>query len=355
MIIRLFQKIRFLNINLNVKDSHGEISVADRQPNDLSVQDVQDNQPKGKMWLLLFTSVGVTALITGMRHSQWLEPFELAAYDYMVRSRAATTPDNRLLVVKVTEDDIQREGYPLPDATVNKLLVKLESYQPRVIGLNIYRPQQTNFGDGVKNKNDIIGVCKFSSLKEPEIPPPSNFIINNIGFNDLALDSDRTMRRALLFANSEDKKCNAKYSFASLLAIVYLEKQNIKSDFLPNEDWVLGKTVIPPLWKTSGSYEEMDNGGYQIMLDYRHPDYLAKEVTITDILNNKVNPSLIKDKLVIIGNTANSTDRGVATPYSTLSNQPFGTAAVFIQAQTVSQILSTVLDGKRQIWFLEDW
>jgi CHASE2 domain-containing sensor protein len=235
MIIRLFKKIRFLNINLNVKDSHGEISVADKQPNDLSVQDVQDNKPKGKMWLLLVTSVGVTALITGIRHSQWLEPFELTAYDYLIRSRAATTPDNRLLVVKVTEDDIRREGYPLPDTTVNRLLVKLESYQPRVIGVNIYRPEQKNFGDGVKNKNDIIGVCKFSSLKQPETPPPSNFIINNIGFNDLALDSDRTMRRALLFAKSEDKKCNTGYSFASLLAIVYLEKQNIKSDFLPNE------------------------------------------------------------------------------------------------------------------------
>ncbi len=356
MVIRLFQKIRFLNINLNVKDSHGEISVADRQPNDLSVQDVQDNQPKGKMWLLLVTSVGVTALITGIRHLQWLQPLELAAYDYLVRSRAATTPDNRLLVVKVTEDDIQRQGYPLPDATVNKLLVKLESYQPRVIGLNIYRPQQTNFGDGVKNKEDIIGVCKFSSLKEPEISPPSNISINNIGFNDLMPDdSDRTIRRALLSANSEDKKCKSGYSFASLLAVIYLEKQNIKSDFLPNEDWVLGKTVIPPLRTTSGSYEKMDNAGYQIMLDYRHPDYLAKEVTISDILNNKVNPSLIKDKLVIIGNTANSTDRGVATPYSTLSNQPFGTPAVFIQAQTVSQILSTVLDGKRQIWYLQDW
>jgi CHASE2 domain-containing sensor protein len=355
MIIRLFKKIRFLNINLNVKDSHGEISVADKQPNDLSVQDVQDNKPKGKMWLLLVTSVGVTALITGIRHSQWLEPFELTAYDYLIRSRAATTPDNRLLVVKVTEDDIRREGYPLPDTTVNRLLVKLESYQPRVIGVNIYRPEQKNFGDGVKNKNDIIGVCKFSSLKQPETPPPSNFIINNIGFNDLALDSDRTMRRALLFAKSEDKKCNTGYSFASLLAIVYLEKQNIKSDFLPNEDWVLGKTVIPPLRKTDGSYENMDNAGHQIMQDYRHPDYLAKEVTITDILNNKVNPSLIKDKLVIIGHTASSVDRGVATPYSTLSNQPFGTPAVFIQAQTVSQILSTVLDGKRQIWYLEDW
>ncbi|NJL65519.1 MAG: CHASE2 domain-containing protein [Methylacidiphilales bacterium] len=189
-----------MNINPNVNDDHGEISVADRQPNDLSVQDVQDNhQPKGKLLLLLFTSVGVTALITGMRHLQWLQPLELAAYDYMVRSRAATTPDNRLLLVKVTEDDIQREGYPLPDATVNKLLVKLESYKPRVIGLNIYRPQQTNFGDGVKNKSDIIGVCKFSSVKSSEIPPPPKFIIDNIGFNDLTPDdSDRVVRRALL-------------------------------------------------------------------------------------------------------------------------------------------------------------
>ncbi|NJR16026.1 MAG: CHASE2 domain-containing protein [Calothrix sp. CSU_2_0] len=356
MIVRLFQRIRFLNINPNVNDDHGEISVADRQPNDLSVQDVQDNhQPKGKLLLLLFTSVGVTALITGMRHLQWLQPLELAAYDYMVRSRAATTPDNRLLLVKVTEDDIQREGYPLPDATVNKLLVKLESYKPRVIGLNIYRPQQTNFGDGVKNKSDIIGVCKFSSVKSSEIPPPPKFIIDNIGFNDLTPDdSDRVVRRALLFADSSDKKCNPYYSFASLLALTYLQKENIESDF-PNKDWVLGKTVIPRLQKTDGSYEKMDDAGYQIMLNYRHPDSLGKEVTIADVLNNKVNPNLIKDKLVIIGATASSIEPGVSTPYSTLTNQPFGTPTVFIQAQTVSQILSTALDGQPQIWYLLDW
>jgi uncharacterized protein len=345
--------------------------------------------------IVIFSCIPVTSLLLGIRHLGLLESWELGAYDQMVRSRsdfygesrrdklkdkqsfsiepakaqsssALPKPpvsaikdirplDNRLLVVKVTEDDIQREGYPLPDATVNKLLVKLESYQPSVIGLNIYRPQQTNFGDGVKNKSDIIGVCKFSSLKDSEIPPPPNLIVENVGFNDLVPDSDRTMRRALLFAKSEDKKCNTGYSFASLLAIVYLEKQNIKSDFLPNEDWVLGKTVIPPLRKTDGSYEKMDDGGYQIILNYRHPDSLAKEVTITDVLNNKINPNLIKDKLVIIGHTASSTDRGVATPYSSLSNQPFGTPSVFIQAQTVSQILSTVLDGKRQIWYLEDW
>jgi CHASE2 domain-containing sensor protein len=356
MIIRLFKKIRFLNINLNVKDSHGEISVADKQPNDLSVQDVQDNQPKGKIWLLLVTSLGVTALITGIRHLQWLEPLELAAYDYLIRSRTATTPDNRLLVVKVTEDDIQREGYPLPDATVNKLLVKLESYQPRVIGVNIYRSEQKNFGDGVKNKDNIIGVCKFSSLKDPEIPPPANISIENIGFNDLTPDdSDRVIRRALLYGASSDKKCKPDYSFALLLSWFYLQKDNIQMNFLPNGNIIFGKTVIPPLQKNSASYEKMDNGGYQVMLNYRHPDSLAQEVTITDILNNKVNPNLIKNKLVMIGYTAPSIDRGISTPYRTLSKQPFGTAALFIQAQTVSQILSTVLDGKRQIWYLQDW
>ncbi|MEA5569733.1 CHASE2 domain-containing serine/threonine-protein kinase [Calothrix sp. UHCC 0171] len=352
--IGLFKKIRFLNIKQDVKDSHGEVVVADRQPTDFSVQDVQHQKPQGKLSLLLITSVGVTALIAGIRYLQWLQPLELAAYDYLIRSRTATTPDNRLLLVTVTEDDIQREGYPLPDATVNKLLVKLESYQPRVIGLNIYRPQQKNLGDGVKNPSNIFGVCGFSSLNDPEIPPPPNFTIENIGFNDLAPDRDRIIRRSLLFADSDDKKCHFKYSFASLLALEYLQKQNIESNFI-NEKWVLGQTVIPNLQKNSGSYVNADADGYQIMLDYRHPNSLAQAVSVTDILNNKVNPNLIKDKLVIIGSTATSMDRGVSTPYSALAHQPFGTAPIFIHAQTVSQILSTVLDGKRQIWYWQDW
>ncbi|MBF2065557.1 MAG: CHASE2 domain-containing protein [Calothrix sp. C42_A2020_038] len=339
---RLFKQLRAML----VKDKHRTITVANNF-RDLVLQ----KNPTAKLTAAVVTSVGVTVLIVGARHTHWLQPWEFGAYDHMVRLRPPDKIDNRLLVVTVTEEDIQKWGNPLPSATINKLLTKLESYQPRIIGLNIYRPGEKNLGVGVVNKDNTIGVCKFSSLKTSEIAPPSSLPEYNIGFNDLIPDSsDRTVRRALLFGESTDQNCSTEYSFAALLSISYLEKQGIKHDF-ENDNWVLGDKVIPRLQEKPGSYENLNLRGYQILLNYRHPDFLARQVKLTQVLNNQINPDWVKDKLVIIGNTASSLDRGISTPYSAMPNQPGGTPGVLIQAQIVSNILSTVLDNKPQIWY----
>lgn len=312
--------------------------------------------------IVFILSLFVTGFTVTIRKWEFLQPWELSAYDQMLRysrrewlppSRPVAPSDNRLLLVTVTEDDIQREKYPLPDATVNKLLAKLESYRPRVIGINMYRNQQTNFGDGVANKNDIISICKLSSLAIQEIPPPPNVSIETVGFSDLITDnSDRIVRRSLLFADSQDKKCNTSYSFAAMLALNYLEKEGISQSF-SDRNWVLGKSVLPPLQKTSGSYENMDAGGYQIMINYSNPD-VARQVTLSQVLNNKINPNWVKDKLVIIGNTVTSIDSGLYTPYNVWQGQPKATHLLFVHAQVASQILSTVLDGKPMIWYWSD-
>ncbi len=342
----LFKKLR----GSLVKKKHRAIPTADGQSDGLVVQ---NHTPLGKLSLVVAASVGVTAILLGLRHNQLLQRWELDAYDWMVRSRSLAPLDDRLLLVTVTEDDIKREKSPyLADATINNLLVKLDSYQPRVIGINIPRSQQNNLGDGIANKNNIISICKFSSLDTAEIPPAPNVAIETVGFNDLMSDdSDRIVRRALLFADP-DKKCKAHFSFAALLAINYLKKEGIKRSFSAN-DLVLRNTVLPGLKRTSGSYEKMDAGGAQIMINYGHPD-VARQVTLSEVLNDKINPNWVKDKLVIIGNAAPSIDRGLYTPYSALQKQRIAWYPLFIHAQVASQILSTVLDGKPMIWYWSD-
>jgi CHASE2 domain-containing sensor protein len=334
-----------------VKDKHRAISTADGQSDGLVVQ---NDTLMGKLSLVVATSMGVTALLVGMRHSQLLQPWELSAYDQMLRTSRLFEPrDERLLLVTVTEDDIKREKSPyLADTTINKLLVKLDSYQPRVIGLNIPRSQQKNLGDGAANKNNIISICQFSSLDTAEIAPAQNVAIDTVGFNNLMSDdSDRIVRRALLFVDP-DKKCKARFSFAAMLAMNYLEKEGIQKSF-PANDLVLGKIPLRRLDKTSGSYEKLDAGGAQIMINYAHPN-VARQVTLSEVLDSKINPNWVKDKLVIIGNAAPSIDRGLYTPYSVLKKQRVTRYPLFIHAQVASQILSTVLDGKPMIWYWSD-
>lgn len=321
------------------------------------------NAPNGWLRTLLVTSLGVTAIVLGIRELKWLQPWELKAYDHMLWLRPIEAPEPRILLVTVTEDDIQKHRWPLSDEKINNLLEKLQSYQPRVVGLNIYRPEQRNLGIGLKHRDNILSSCAFSSMDLPEVVPPSNFPINNVGFTDLISDEDGIVRRSLLFAHSgEDKKCTTNFSFAALLAIKFLEKEGIQPDF-SNENYFKlvdahsqkVKARFKVLDSNGGGYKKMDDGGYQVMLNYHHPDSFTKEVTFTQILKGDINPNWIKDHLVIIGTKSPSLHPGFYTPYSALPNQPARMPAVFLHAQITSQIISAALDGRFVIWSFPEW
>lgn len=310
-------------------------------------------------WLpmILVSTVGVTALVWGVRELKWLQSWELKAYDQMLRSRPAQPPDQRILLVTITEEDLERQKWSLADDTINQLLQKLESYKPRVIGLNLYRPQQKQLGANLQNRKNIITTCLFSSIGRSEIPPPPNFPIKNVGYNDIISDSedDQVVRRSLIFAHSPDKTCKTRFSFAALVAISYLEKQDFTIDYPDSNNFSLGKTIFRTLTENSGSYKNLAAQGHQILLNYRNPNHIAPEVTLTQVLNNPINPNLVKDKLVIIGTNSPSVNPSYYTPYSASPEEPARTSPVYIHAQTASQIISTVLDGRPLIWYWPDW
>ncbi|MEH2423551.1 MAG: CHASE2 domain-containing serine/threonine-protein kinase [Nostoc sp.] len=323
------------------------------------VQDSRETS-KSKSWLqiILLTSVGVTAFIWGVRELKWLEPWELRVYDQMLRSRPVQPPDRRILLVKITDDDLKREKWTLSARTINQLLEKIESYQPRIVGLYLFQPEDNNLAAKEQNQDNIISTCLFSSLGRDEIPPPPNFPIDNVGFSDVVTDNqnDQILRRSLLFANSTDKKCTTSFAFGALIAINYLEKQGIEYQFTKKGEFQLGKTLFPRLQANSGSYQHLDADGYQILLNYRDPNSFADQVTLTEVLSGQVKRSLVNDRLVIIGTTAaNLPPGGFYTPYSTLPDQPARMPALFIHAQIASELISTVLDGRPLIWYWPDW
>ncbi|MEM9927348.1 MAG: CHASE2 domain-containing protein, partial [Cyanobacteria bacterium P01_D01_bin.50] len=317
-------------------------------------------------WRTIFvTSLGVTVLVLGVRKLGWLQQWELDAYDKMMLSRPSELPDERILLVTVTQEDLQ--GYSnnnsLSDETVNQLLKKIKSYEPRVIGLQIKHSQQTNLAT-VLNKDNITAACVLSAMGEPEIAPPPNFVrdnvfsdlITNIAFSDLVPDNtfDHVVRRGLLFATSSpDSKCHTRFSFSSNLAIKYLAKQGIEHSF-PDNVFYLGNVPFPRLQKNSGGYINIENDGYQIIINYRNHRNVAKTVSLTQVLTNKVNPNLFKDRLVIIGNDGRRRDRGRLTPYSN-SKEPPRVPRLFIHAQITSQLISAVLDGRPLIWYFPEW
>ncbi|MCC5608580.1 CHASE2 domain-containing serine/threonine-protein kinase [Nostoc sp. CHAB 5834] len=324
----------------------------------VKVQDFRETS-KSKNWLqmILVTSVGVTAFIWGVRELKWLQPWELRVYDQMLRSRPQEAPNRRILLVKITDGDFKQDKGIISDRRINQLLKKIQSYQPRIVGLYLFQPENNYLAAKEQNQDNIFSTCLFNTLGKDEIPPPPNFPIDNVGFSNVVADNenDQILRRSLLFVYSPDKKCTTSFAFGALIAINYLDKQGIEYDFINKGDFQLGKTLFPRLQPNSGSYQHLNADGYQILLNYHHPNSLADEVTLTQVLSGQVKPSLIKDRLVIIGTTAaNFPQSSFYTPYSALPDQPPRMPALLIHAQIASQLISTVLDGRPIIWYWPD-
>ncbi len=310
---------------------------------------------------LLLLSVGITSLLLGIRHIGLLQPLELRAFDEMMRHRPAEPPDPRLLVVTVTEDDIKAQGNEprrgsLSDRTLARLLAKLESYHPRVIGLDIYRDfpveaQYPELAKYLRESNRFIGVCQASTdPSDSGIAPPPEVPQANQGLSDVAIDSGTIVRRHLLaMTPSPTSPCTPYYTLSTQVAFRYLETQGIPRQFTPDGLLKLGKVVFQPLESHSSGYQGADTWGHQVLLNYRFyrsPEDFVGQVSIQQVLKGQLNPDAVRDRVVLIGVTAPSAKDFFLTPYG--QKIP----GVVVHAQQVSQILSAVLDGRPllQVW-----
>ncbi|MGQ4646089.1 CHASE2 domain-containing protein [Lyngbya aestuarii] len=318
----------------------------------------------GSVWKnpALLASIAVTGLLLGGRQLGLLQALELSAFDKMMQLQPALPPDPRLLVVEVTEQDLSaQKDWPLTDAVINKLLKQLEQYQPAVIGLDIYRDLPVPPGNGelserLQTSDRIVTACRMSNAKDSGTSPPPGVPEPRVGFIDIALDPSSVVRRGLLFVGEPISPCSTTSSFSFQLARKYLEtQQGIEPELTPEGQLKLGEVVFHPLLPNDGGYQNGDTGGYQILLNYRSANSLAESVTLSEVLNEQVDPSLIKDRVVLIGSTAPSLKDTFLTPYNSGQQHINKMPGVEVHGQLVSQILSTVLDGQRLFWFWSEW
>ncbi len=322
---------------------------------------------KRRFSITLLSSLAVTAFILGARLVGILEGTEIQAFDQMMRSRPSEGIDSRLLIITIDDDDLatQRKngesliGASISEKSLNKLLEKLNQYQPRAIGLDIYRDFQAKQPDLItrlQKTPNLIGVCKGTdgTVNVGGIQPPPEIPKTNIGFSDFIHDRDGVIRRHLLFMNQEATSlCSASYSFSLQLASLYLRASGIRVQFTPEGNLQLGKTVFPNLNSRSGAYQNIDANGGQILLNYRLPKETAEQVKLTQFLSRPVNPNAVKDRIVLIGvvSRGDSPDTW-PTPYGVpLDEQMPG---VLVQAHMISQILSAVENGRPllRVWSL---
>lgn len=332
---------------------------------------LKPRQPRPPRWWVAAAGLLATGVMAGIRYLGWMEPLELAVYDRLVQASPGLGEDDRLVVVGINEADIATYRFPLPDRILAQALQKLQTYEPRVIGVDLLRdsPQDEPNGQGrsallgeLKQPN-VISITNLGNANSPVVPAPPGVPPQQVGFNDLVLDNDLTVRRNLMFADSQDTTF---YSFSLRLALTYLAKDNIKpqpyntSDVQwknyanPNEIFLVGKAVFRPLWSDDGGYNTADVRGYQILLHYRGRQ-VARQLSLTDVLAGKAKPEWLRDKVVLLGTTAPSVKDLFLTPYSTVESESPRMPGVLIHAHATSQLLSAALEGRSLVKFWPNW
>lgn len=302
--------------------------------------------------------IGVIGLVILIRLSGSLQFIEWMTLDSLLRLRPPEPIDERVVIVGIDEEDIQRiKSYPIPDREIAKLLLTLQKYQPRVIGFDIVRdipvePGHAELVAAFKDIKNLIGVEKVSSIS---IKPPPNLRPEQIGFIDVLSDDDGKVRRALLGTyRPEDPSKKYAFSLPLLLAQTYLKAKGIKlSNGIRDPNAMrFGSTELPRFLPNSGGYVQTDDFGVQLLLNYRNSRKRFRTLSLKEINDIEAgsNPNMLHDtfggRIVLIGVTAPSIKDFINT--SAIANlQPPGKIyGVEFHAHVASQIVSAVLDRR---------
>ncbi len=301
----------------------------------------------------------ITLILLGIRQLGALQPLELLVFDQMVRLQPESEVDPRLLIVEITEKDIQAfNRWPLSDEVVARLLAKLLRFEPEVIGLDLYRdiPYEPGYQKLVEQLNNpnVITIKNLGYSEVKGTPAPSTVPAEQIGFNDILLDPDNVVRRNLMFGSTDEGNF---FSFSVRLALNYLGEQGIQPENDPEDpDRIIwGKAQFLPLRRNAGGYQTIDEQGYQILLNYRPPDKIARTVSITQVLYGSIQLDWVKDKIVLIGTTAPSQKDLFFTPFSPAQKTTPKMSGVLVHAQMLSQILDAVEGDRPLFQFWPEW
>jgi CHASE2 domain-containing sensor protein len=317
---------------------------------------------------LLATSLVVSGATLGLRHLGWLEFAELAAYDHLVQQQPDRGPDPRLLVVGITETDLQTlQEWPLSDRTLAVALDRLQALEPTAVAVDIFRdfphePGHSELIDQLQRYPNILIICKTSAENDLGIPPPPTLDPSQVGFADLVIDPGGILRRGLLLVTPPQPAtpfpkahlCNdynqTLISLGLRATLLYLQAQGIEPSFSDRGELRLGSTTIPSLGSDTGGYRNADTSGYQILLNYRSETNAVQQVSLMDLLQGRVDGALVRDRIVLVGHTSPQSKDDFYTPFSSARADAQKMPGVVVHAQIASQLLSASLDGSPLIW-----
>ncbi len=307
----------------------------------------------GRYGSLLTIAGSVSAGVTVAYFLGVFDFLEWQMRDMFFNWRSQEAVETEIVVVTIDETDIELFGaWPIPDRALAQALKQIRDQNPSAIGLDIYRniPEEPGYQellDVFRTTPNLVGVERITGDRVN--PPPALAENQQVGLADVLLDSDHKIRRALLSATDSQQDDAIKSGLAASVALKYLTARDLKLESLDPERQIfqIGKATFAPLRNGEAGYRRQALGGYQILLNWRGSTDKFPTIALRDVIADKIPDALMRDRIVLIGSTAASTNDFFATPYSFsrfTSEQLM--PGVVIHANIASQIVRAAVDGR---------
>jgi CHASE2 domain-containing sensor protein len=334
--------------------------------------------------VLLATAV-TTLAVSVVRLLGGLQALEVRAYDQFLRLRPDEfEQDKRLLIVKVDgpsgewlrQQMITGDYEPgigtIPDNALSDAIRVLERHNARLIALDIFRDflAQGALANDLTWLDNVFGICQTADRQiNDQVGDIGNedILEPRVGFANFLQDGGKIVRRHYLTQQVQgESRCVSEESFTLLLAKTYLEAEGVSYENTGNDQEIgtitLGDVVLPNIDSNGSAYSALteDMPGWSSLYDYQtlvnfrtyhDPDSqepgarlkdFAQQVSLKAVIENEVDPELIRDRIVLIGYTDFS-DRN-----SDDFNTPYGDSipGIYLHGQMVSQLINAVLEDR---------
>jgi CHASE2 domain-containing sensor protein len=285
-----------------------------------------------------------------------LQPPELLVYDMLRVAWAGNFSSDRVVLIGVTEADVERFDYwPLRDGDLATLLERIAKWKPRVIGVDIFQghpvpPGTDRLAAVLAQHREIVWVF-LPRDRYREVPPPE--MLRGTGravLGNVFQDADKVVRRALLYEDDGAKKYR---TMGMALALGYLAADDIRPGPGPDGRLRLGKALIPPLDTPWGPYAEFDSRGYQMPLDYWGGATPFALKSVGEVMHDDNAAAFVRGRAVIVGYASESIKDNYWTPFNSgfCDALPRVYAAFFVWFWcVVGALAGATLDTRLRVW-----
>ncbi|MEM7794232.1 MAG: CHASE2 domain-containing protein [Cyanobacteria bacterium P01_C01_bin.118] len=299
---------------------------------------------------------GIVASILGARSLGAFHVLELMTLDRLLAIStylSVETTDKNITIVEIGPPYVEGsedKGYNINANRLSEILEEIFANRPAVVGTDIveYRITGDNKDELLSTINQHPNLITVENNSFNPADPLPGIPTEQVGFNDLVVDRDGSVRRAVL--GDHDTAGNYKSSFAIQIIQQYFQNKSPEGESIQLENGIkdsetmrFGSVEIPKIGDTYG-YTDKEVYGIQTLINYRGQVNPFEVTTARDLLNSpSEQDELIRDKVVILNLTGLA--QGYPTPLTTFNPVLDNSKLVSgneIQAHIISQIIQAV-------------